>query len=136
MILFDAGVLIHAFRSDAKNHQRHKEWLEAIINGPAAYGVSPQVLAIVVRVCTHPRIFHNPSSLSDVLEFCRVLLDQPNARMISAGERHWSIFSSMCEAFGTTGNLVQKTWFAALAIESGCEWTTTDPDYARFKEFV
>ena len=31
-----------------------------------------------------------------------------------------------------TGNLVQDAWLAALAIESGCEWVTTDRDYARF----
>ncbi|TLZ03430.1 MAG: type II toxin-antitoxin system VapC family toxin, partial [Gammaproteobacteria bacterium] len=31
-----------------------------------------------------------------------------------------------------TGNLAQDAWFAALAIESGCDWITTDRDYARF----
>jgi predicted nucleic acid-binding protein len=28
--------------------------------------------------------------------------------------------------------LIQDAWFAALAIESGCEWITADRDYARF----
>jgi len=28
--------------------------------------------------------------------------------------------------------LVRDAWFAALVIESGCEWVTTDGDYARF----
>jgi hypothetical protein len=28
---------------------------------------------------------------------------------------------------------VQDAWFAALAIESGCEWITTDRNYARFE---
>ena len=27
---------------------------------------------------------------------------------------------------------MQDAWLAALAIESGCEWVTTDRDYARF----
>jgi predicted nucleic acid-binding protein len=27
---------------------------------------------------------------------------------------------------------VTDAWFAALAIESGCEWITLDRDYARF----
>ena len=31
------------------------------------------------------------------------------------------------------GNLVPDAWFAAMAVESGCEWITTDRDYARFK---
>ena len=30
------------------------------------------------------------------------------------------------------GNLVPDAWFAALAIESGCEWITLDRDYTRF----
>jgi toxin-antitoxin system PIN domain toxin len=136
LILFDANVLIHAFRSDSKEHQQHKVWLESVINGPSAYGVSTQVLATMIRVCTHPRVFRHPSSMTDVLQFCRVLLQRPNATLISPGEQHWSIFESLCEAFGATGNLVQKAWFTALAIESGCEWITTDPDYGRFKKIM
>jgi predicted nucleic acid-binding protein len=29
------------------------------------------------------------------------------------------------------GNLVPDAWFAALAIESGCEWVMLDRDYTR-----
>jgi predicted nucleic acid-binding protein len=38
----------------------------------------------------------------------------------------------MCRRAVVTGNLVQDAWFAALAVESGCEWVTTDGDFARF----
>ena len=30
------------------------------------------------------------------------------------------------------GNLVADAWLAALAIESGCEWVTTDGYFGRF----
>ena len=133
MILCDVNVLIYAFRSDAEDHPRHRAWLESVINGPAAYGVAPQVLVSVVRICTHPRIFARPSSLDDAFEFCRVVFGQPSATVIVPGERHWSIFESLCQDSKATGNIVQDAWFAALAIESGCEWITTDRDYARFK---
>jgi toxin-antitoxin system PIN domain toxin len=133
LILCDASVLIHAFRADAEYHDYHKTWLESVINSPAAYGVSTQVLAHVIRVCTHPRIFARPSSLEDVLEFCRMLLEQPNATVIAPGQRHWSMFESICHEFNATGNIVQNAWFTALAIESSCEWVTADRDYARFK---
>ena len=52
---------------------------------------------------------------------------------VQPGPRHWDIFANLCEQAGTTGNLVPDAWFAAMAIESGCEWITTDRDYARFK---
>ena len=32
------------------------------------------------------------------------------------------------------GNLVPDAYLAALAIESGSEWATTDRDYGRFSE--
>ena len=32
------------------------------------------------------------------------------------------------------GNLVPDAWYAALAVESGCEWVTLDRDLAPFPE--
>ena len=133
MILCDVNVLIYAFRSDAENHPQYKAWLESVINGPSAYGVAPQVLASVVRICTHRRIFAHASTLDDAFEFSRVNLEQPNATVNAPGDGHWSIFESLCQDSDATGNIAQDAWFAALAIESGCEWITTDRDYARFK---
>jgi predicted nucleic acid-binding protein len=54
--------------------------------------------------------------------------------MFQPGVRHWSIFADLCRASNARGNLVQDAWFAALAIESGCEWITLDRDYAKFPE--
>lgn len=132
MILPDVNVLIYAFRSDSVDHLKYKDWVESVLNGPAAYGVAPQVLSGVVRICTHPRVFHRPSSRTDAFSFCATLLEQPNATVTVPGVRHWSIFKDLCVDAKATGNLVQDAWFAALAIESGCEWITTDRDYARF----
>jgi toxin-antitoxin system PIN domain toxin len=132
LILPDVNVLIYAYRTDSVDHARYKAWLEGVVGGPAAYGIAPQVLASVVRVCTHPRIFAQPDGVEHVLRFARALLEQPNATVIAPGERHWAIFESLCVQAKATGNLVQDAWFAALAVESGCEWITTDRDYARF----
>ena len=65
MILPDVNVLIYAFRSDSADHSNYKKWLEAVINGDAAFGVAPQVLSSVVRICTHPRVFKQPSDLKE-----------------------------------------------------------------------
>lgn len=132
MILCDANVLIYAFRSDAEDHPRYKAWLESVINGPSAYGVAPQVLASVIRICTHRRTFARPSSLDDAFEFCRVILEQPNSTVIVPGDRHRPIFESLCQDCAVTGTIAQDAWFAALAIEAGCQWITTDRDYASF----
>jgi uncharacterized protein len=132
LILPDVNVLIYAFRTDCKEHDRYRAWLEEVINAPAAYGVSRQVLASVVRICSHPRIFAQPSDIEELIEYCGVLLGQSNATIIAPGDRHWSLFERLCVDARASGNLVQDAWNAALAIEAGCEWITTDRDYARF----
>ncbi|MCC7474774.1 MAG: PIN domain-containing protein [Pirellulales bacterium] len=52
--------------------------------------------------------------------------------LLQPGPRHWDIFRELCRRVQATGNLVPDAYLAALAMESGCEWVTTDRDYARF----
>ena len=133
MILPDVNVLLYAFHADSKDHVRYRTWLEGVIGGPSAYGISPQVLSGVIRVATHPRIYSRPSPLKEALSFAEAVQDQPNCQLVTPGPRHWSIFSKLCERSAVTGNLVQDAWLAALAIESGCDWISTDRDFARFE---
>src|SRR5215470_10734821 len=52
--------------------------------------------------------------------------------IVEPGERHWDIFKRLCIETETRGPRVADAWFAALAIEWGCEWITFDRDFARF----
>jgi uncharacterized protein len=61
-----------------------------------------------------------------------VLRRAPNAVLFQPGARHWEIFRRLCEQGNAKGNLVADAYHAALAIETGSEWQTTDRDYARF----
>jgi toxin-antitoxin system PIN domain toxin len=133
LILPDVNVLMYAFRVDTADHLRYREWLEEVVNGPATFGLAPHILSAVVRVCTHPRIFAVPNDSAEVFEFTNALMSQPNATLVQPGDRHWSLFQQICQDSHATGNLVPDAWNAALAIESGCEWITTDRDYTRFK---
>ena len=132
MILPDVNVLVNAFRRDTDEHALCRRWLESVVNGDSRYGMSPQVLSGVIRVATHPRVFSQPSGLDEVIRFCKLLMDEPHCVLIGPGQQHWSIFSRLCKEAHARGNLASDAWFAALAIESGCEWITLDRDYARF----
>ncbi len=133
MILPDVNVLIYAFRRDSARHAEYRAWLQAVVDGPNAYGVSPQVLAGVVRICTHHKIYRKTSPLAETLAFCEALLEPPHSTLIQPGDRHWTIFTDLCESSDVSGNLVRDAWFAALAIEHGCQWISTDADYGRFR---
>ena len=132
MILPDVNVLVYAHREDAADHLRFKRWLQATVDGPEAFAVSEIVLSGFVRVVTHPRVFHPPTPIAAALDFCSYLREQPNVVMITPGPRHWQIFSDLCARVRAAGNMVPDAYLAAIAIEAGCEWITTDRDYARF----
>jgi len=132
LILPDVNVLLHAFRSDSSDHERCRAWLSGVVNGDSRYGISTQVLSGVVRIATHSRVFARPSTLGETLAFCEALITPAHSIIIQPGSTHWAIFRRLCEEADARGNLVPDAWFAALAIESGCEWITLDRDYARF----
>src|SRR5438045_7943382 len=104
MILPDVNVLIEAFRPDAKTHSECRRWLAEVVDGPSAYGMSPQVLSSVIRVVTNRRALNPPQSLQTVLTFCNRLIEQPHCHVILPGPRHWEIFSDLCREVGATGN--------------------------------
>ena len=132
MTLADVNVLAAAFRGDAVGHELCREWLRRTLLSEARFGVSSQVLAAVVRITTNGKIFDPPSALNESLEFCESLVEHPRAIIVQPGVRHWEIFTDLCRSGRAKGNLVSDAWFAALAIESACEWITLDRDFARF----
>lgn len=132
MLLCDVNVLVYAHRADTADHGRYRDWLEHALATEPAFGVSELVLSGFVRIVTHPRIFQDPSPIESALSFAATLRDHPIAIAVFPGLQHWEIFARLCGAAGAKGNLVADAYLAALAIESGTEWVTTDRDYARF----
>jgi toxin-antitoxin system PIN domain toxin len=132
MILADVNVLIYAFRRDVPQHALCRPWLDRIILGDARFGVSLLALTAVVRITTNPRAYKTPSTIPEAFGFCEDVLGQPHCQIVEPGERHWPIFRRLCVETDTRGSRVTDAWFAALAIEWGCDWVTLDRDYARF----
>ena len=84
-------------------------------------------------MCRNIRTLHNfePPATEDEVQ-ASALREQPNRVPVDPGPRHWTIFERLCQESRAKGNLVADAYLAALAIESGCEWVTTDRDYSRF----
>lgn len=134
MVLPDVNVLIYAFRPDAPHHDRCSAWLQSVVTGNARFGLSPLALSAVVRITTDRRIYTEPSTALEAFSFCNNLLDQPHCQVVEPGERHWDIFQRICVETPMHGPRTTDAWFAALAIEWGCEWISMDRDFARFPE--
>lgn len=132
MILPDVNVLVYAFHEGAPDHQRYRRWLQAAIASDEPLAVSDLVLSGFVRIATHPRVFSPPAPVGEALAFATALRSQPNAVPVGPGPRHWEIFERLCRTANARGNLVADAYLAALAIESGSEWISTDRDFSRF----
>jgi toxin-antitoxin system PIN domain toxin len=130
--LVDINVLVYAHRKDAPDHDRFLKWLEKWLDSDAAFGMSDLVLSGFVRVVTHPRVFVRPTPIKLALDFIEAIRARPNCVPVMPGPRHWDIFTRLCTSARVKGNLVPDAFLAAMAIESGSEWITTDRDYSRF----
>jgi uncharacterized protein len=132
MKLFDVNVLVNAHRADAAHHEPCRTFLDETVAESSAFGLTPIVLSGFLRVSTHPRVFDSPTPLSDALDFIDALRAQPQATMIEPGSRHWDIFTDLIVGTSARGNLIPDAYLAAIAIESGSQWVSTDGDFARF----
>ena len=132
MLLFDVNIYVYAFREDTPHHIEAKNLLEKALSGDSITGYSHNALAGFLRIATHPRIFNPPAEVGSALEFCRGVIDAPGSAAINPGNSHWHIFTHLVGVSGAKGNLIPDAWFAALAVEHGCRWVTTDRDYTRF----
>lgn len=133
MMLVDTNVLIYAHRRDADRHEEYRDWLRSVIDGPEPYAVSDFALSGLIRVVTDRRIYRDTTAtIEEALEFATEVRDQPHATVVSPGARFWPVFTGLCRTTGASGKLVPDAYLAALAIEHGCEFITTDTDFRKF----
>ena len=125
-------MLVYAHRKDADRHDEYRGWLEAVVASDQQFGISELVLSGFLRIVTHPKVFKNPTPLARAITYCEAMRSAPNAAVLSPGARHWEIFARLCAEVGARGNLIPDAYLAALAIETGSAWVTTDGDYRRF----
>ena len=126
----DVNVLVSAFREDAVHHEPCRRWLVEAMSGRDRVGLSELVLSGVLRVLTHPRVFHPPTPGEAAVAFVDALLAQPGSLALRPGDGHWRIFRGMAATLQLTGNRLPDAYHAALAIEHGCEWVTLDRGFA------
>ena len=132
MTLPDVNVLLAAFRDEHEDHALCRRWLERTLASHSAFGISDLALSAFVRIATNPRALRNPNSLEEALAFAEAVRRPSHAVHLSPGPRHWDIFTRLCLETHVKGTVVADAYYAALAIEHGCELITVDGDFSRF----
>jgi toxin-antitoxin system PIN domain toxin len=132
VVLPDVNVLIYAHRAESPDHEQYADWLRQLADGTEPFGLSELGGSAFVRIVTNPKIWDEPTSLVDALEFIERLRKRSNARPLTHGPASWDIFAALCREAKARGKLVADAYHAALAVEHGCEFVTADGDFARF----
>jgi toxin-antitoxin system PIN domain toxin len=131
MRLPDVNVLLAGFRTDHTHHRPARAFLDDARSQPITLAVSDVALTSLVRLATNPRVFVQPDTTNDVLDYIDALLDPP-AEIIRAGAGHWPRFAALCRELNLRGNLVPDAYLAALALEERAELITFDRGFGRY----
>lgn len=132
MILCDVNVLLGALIERTPHHAICRNELERLRTHPQDMALSELILAAVVRIGTNPRVFRPTPTPDEAFRFVEALTSQANVRLIEPGPRHWTIFRDLVLETGIRGSDTTDAYLAALAMEHGCEWWTTDAGFSRF----
>lgn len=132
MLVPDVNLFVYAHRRDSLRHGEHRAWLTEALDGVEPVGISELVLSGFLRIVTNHRVYRQPTPPLEALEYCEVVRRAPASVPLRPEARHWPIFSDLCRRLDARANVVPDAYHAALAIEHGATWVTTDRGFARF----
>jgi len=133
VITFDVNVLVHAYVESSYAHAVCLAAVDDIRAKNEPLVLSHAVTSGFIRIVSNSKLLKPVVPIAEAFLFINVLRAHPGYREISPGARHWRIFQELVEQTGISGPDVSDAWFAALAIEHGLEWWTTDLDFKRFE---
>jgi toxin-antitoxin system PIN domain toxin len=127
------SVLVAASRSDHPHHATARVWLEqALINAGQGTPLTlqPMVIASFLRLATHPKIFVQPTPMSEALRFVDALLSAPGVQQ-PALAAEWPQFRKLCADKALAANDVPDAWLAAAVIRQGEHVVSFDAGFKR-----
>lgn len=89
-----------------------------------------------VRIVTHRKLFHPPSTVAEATATLEGLLASPSLTVLSPGARYWPLFREALREARAVGNLAFDAQIVALCREHGVRaLLTEDRDFRRFADF-
>jgi uncharacterized protein len=132
--LVDTNLLVYSTFSDAPEHGRARAWLEEQLAGSeGTIAVCWPVIYAFLRLVTSPRVFGpHAVAVRTGWAVAASFLEQPAARLVTAGAGHAAIASELVRTPGLRSEDVPDVEIAALAIEHGLVLASHDHGFRRF----
>lgn len=133
VLFLDVNVCLYAFRPTMSDQAAAvADWLGARLSGRDRVAVSDSVLASMVRIATHPRVFEEPAPPATALDFAATLRSHPSVGVVTPGAQTWQAFTEYVADLRLKGADVPEAYLAAVARGSGATMVTTDRGFTRF----
>ncbi len=111
MILCDVNVLVYAHKEGTPRHPEFRDWLQSVLDGDAAYGVSDLVLSGFVRVVTMPRLWDRPSTPDEALTFASAVRDHRTPCACSPASGTGACSRASSTTVEARGNLIPDAYW-------------------------
>ena len=132
MIVVDANLLIYSYDTDSSDHKKSRAWVEKMFSGAEPLGLPWQTVTAFLRVVTNRRLPGSRLTVEQATGIVEEWLEQPNVRILTPGDEHWSVLKRTMVEGRASGPLVSDAELAALTVEYGGVLYTADRDFARF----
>jgi len=133
MVIPDVNLLVYAFRKDTPFHDQAFSWLTSSLGDPVEEVLIPDLVWVgFLRICTNPRIFHEPSSAEEATSFVQRVLAQPSYRSMPVLGIE-PLLNLLIES-QSRGDLVTDAYIACVACQLGATVATYDRDFRRFDD--
>ena len=127
----DVNVLVAASRADHPHYPVARAWLVQTVAGCATGSVltlMPMVVARFLRLVTSPRIFSQPTPVTEAVAFVDALLHVPGVALANLGPE-WPVLRQLCLDKHLAGNDVPDAWLAAATTHRSEHLVTFDRDF-------
>jgi hypothetical protein len=132
MIVVDVNLLLYAYDGRSILHDPARHWWQSVMSGAELIGLPWQTIHAFLRISTDTRISGNQISMERSLTLIEQWMKLPHVRVLTFGERHWSLLRRMLLEGQSRGPMTTDAQLAALTIEYGGVLHTTDRNFARF----
>ena len=132
--LIDTNLLLYAVNRDAPEHAAARQFLQTAASSADQWYLTDGILYEFLRVATHPKVFAQPLTWQEAMQFLQPLVRSPRFQLLTAGDRHFELLAEMLATIThPSGNLFFDVRTAVLMREHGLRQIyTTDADFLQF----